>query len=100
MDKKYTYNSHRHTYTVTIRKAQYENRRTALLLESVEDGSPVATATVNVPEIPLGADQVLIKTWGENEAMLPFLVLNHVVLDLGLEVPCGYVTARLCRLLI
>ena len=88
-------------YNVRLEKHMYENTgRTALTLVDADDGEQVACATVNLPEHKLGPGEIFIKTWSENEGMLEFLLKNHIVEDTGREVPTGYVTARVCKLLI
>ena len=96
--EKYQYKSKYGIYSVWVEKKSYANGRVALML-SDEEGQ-VACATVNLPEHDLKPGEVLIKTWSENEGMLDFLVMNHIVSDLGREVPTGYVSARVCKLLI
>jgi hypothetical protein len=86
------------TYNVWVEKHKYANNRTALLL--MDEEGQVACATVNLPEHDLQPDEVFIKTWSENEEMLPFLLRNSIVADIGREVPTGYVVARACKLLI
>jgi hypothetical protein len=54
--------------------AQYSNGRTAIQLKDDNDGSPVATATINVPDVYLEKDEVIIKDYSENEGMLDTLV--------------------------
>ena len=46
----------------------YDNRRPALRLFD-EDDLPMATATINLPEEPLGENQVIIKSYSENAGM-------------------------------
>jgi hypothetical protein len=74
--------------------------RIALPLYAVEDGSPVAVATVNLPELVLAADEVLIKDYSENEGLLELLVTSGVVSPPLREVQSGYVTLHVCRCLI
>ena len=50
-----------HGWRCRVARFRYPNGRTALqLLTTDEDAEPVATATVNVPEIPLAPDEVLM----------------------------------------
>lgn len=45
------------------------NGRVAIQLVDTEDGSPVATATVNLPNDPLDVGAVFVKSYAENEGM-------------------------------
>ena len=86
-------------YDCILERLQYQNGRTALQLYDAVDGTPVLTATVNIPEAPLNSDQVLIKNWSENEGILDALIEHKVVVDTGVTVPTGFVEANLCVLL-
>ncbi len=85
----------------------YGNGRTAIELLIAENdlenedlkGEPVAVATVNCPEFPLGTNQILIKDWSENEGMLQLLIDEKIVKYLNYDHPTGYVKANLCELL-
>jgi hypothetical protein len=98
MEQRYQYTAFGTRYNVWLEKAKYANKRVALLLN--DDEGQVACATVNMPEIDLQPDEVIIKTWSENEAMLDFLIHNHIVADTGREVQAGYEKARVCKLLV
>jgi len=95
----YTFTSHGSSYPVEVVRHFYDNHRIALVLFDASDGQRVCVATVNLPDVPLEANQAHIKTWGENETMLEFLTSNGIVRDLGIDVPAGYVHARLVELL-
>lgn len=95
---KYNYTVFGTTYNVSLLQQAYSNGRLALQLIDAE--GPVSVATVNIPEYNLKADEVLIKSWGENEGMLEFLVSNGIVEDTGRVALSGYVKANVCRLLI
>jgi hypothetical protein len=81
-----------------IRKLRYDNGRPALQLVDAEDGSPIATATVNLPDVALGRNQVAIKNYSENEGMLDALVAAGVVKPTGQTVRSGYVEVPVCDL--
>lgn len=94
----YKYNSFGTIYNARLEFSHYANNRTAMTL--VDDEGQIACATVNLPEYDLKGDEILIKTWSENEGMLDFLTRHKIVEDLGRDVPTGYVSARVCRLLV
>jgi hypothetical protein len=79
---------------------RYDNDRIALLLTDVEDGSPVAKATTNIPEVPLGAYDVIIKDYMENEGMKDALVKAGIVDTdvLAWAHPFSYVVCPVMRL--
>lgn len=81
-----------------VRKRQYDNGRPALQLIDAEDGSPIATATVNLPDLPAGPNQVFIKDYSENVGMLDALVAAGVVKPTGQMVRSGYVEVPVCEL--
>ena len=98
MRETYKYITPSAIYNVWLEKNHYANGRTALMLMD-QDGQ-VACATVNMPEYDLQPGEILVKTWSENEPMLKFLIVNHIVEDTGREVPSGFVKARVCKLLV
>ena len=78
---------------------QYRNGATAISLESVPDGSPVAVATVNVEDYPLQDDQILVKDYSENAGMVSALVNANVIHPLPVAiVSSGYVKIPCHRL--
>ena len=66
-------------YTVILTGGSYANGRKAIRILDAEDGIPVMTATVNVPDEHIEPDEVIIKNYSENEGCLPFLITNGVV---------------------
>ena len=79
--------------------SRYANGRLAIQLHN-DRGEPFATATINVPTMPLAEDQVLIKDYGENEGLLMALEEAGVVRTTGVRCRLGYVQADVCHLLI
>lgn len=78
----------------------HHGNRVALCLIDAENGEPVATATVNIPEMPLSEDEILIKNYSENQGMLSFLEKEEIVQRTGRVVESGYVTIPVCILLV
>lgn len=88
-----------HHWLCDIQYLTYPNGRTAIQLVDAEDQSPIAVATVNIPEAPLKENQVLIKDYSENQGILDVLVKAGIVKDLNQWVPSGHITADVCELL-
>ncbi len=86
---------HFQSWTCRVQQASYDNGRIALRL--VDEEGPVATATVNLPEEPLAADEVAIKTYSENEGMLESLLDAGIVEDTGRKAWAGRVQVPICR---
>lgn len=88
-------------YRCRVYKGRYaDGGGVALWLVDAADGEPVAHATVNVPELNLGADEVVIKDYSENAGMLEALVEAGIVAGTGRCVRLGFVLAPVCRLLV
>lgn len=79
--------------------AQYSNGRVALLLHDA-DGDELAVATVNVPDVALGANEVLVKDYSENKGMLASLEEAGIVRRTDRTVQSGFVALPVCELLI
>jgi len=84
---------------ILIRKYPLNNRK-AIQLVDAEDGSPVATATVNFPDEPLNDDEVLIKNYSENEGVYQALVDGKIISEAIEYIQRGFVTLPKCKLLI
>ena len=85
-----------------ILKSYYPNKRTALVLStSSQFNEDSIVASVNLPESILpNNDHVFIKTWGENEGILKALEDAGAVESTGIEVPTGFVSATMVKLLV
>lgn len=98
MKQTYKYVTKHDVYNVWLEKGHYANGRVALTLHD-EEGQ-VACATVNLPEHDIQPEEIIVKTWSENEKMLDFLISNHIVADTGREIRTGFSVARVCKLLV
>lgn len=76
----------------------YQNGRPAIELIDTEDGQPIATATVNIPDYPLLDNEMFIKDYSENEGMLEALVKAEIVVDTGKRITQGFVTIPIVTL--
>jgi Rieske Fe-S protein len=81
-----------------VKEGHYGNGRKALQLVDAEDGSPIATASVNLSDEPLGEGEVFVKNWSENEGMVEALTVAGIVEPTSRVVVSGYVTVPVCRL--
>jgi len=64
------------------------------LLDS-EDGSPICTASVNVPEVNLDKGQIIIKDYSENEGVYQSLVDAGVISETWMPWPLGWVEGKI-----
>lgn len=85
-------------WPVVARPGYYDNGRKAIQLVHAEDGSPVAKATVNIPDAPLEEDEVHIKTWSENEGMTKAMVEAGYIDEPYDHASSGFAIADRCRL--
>jgi len=82
-----------------IEESRYSNGRIALTLTDSEEGDPIATATINLPDEPLAEDEVCIKSHSENEGMLEALEQAGIVKATGRVAWTGRVAVPVCKLL-
>ena len=73
-----------------------ENNAVAFFVESL-DGEPWATLTVNIPGTVLAEDEVLVKTWSENEELRQPALNTGLFIDTGRRVKSGFVEAEVWR---
>lgn len=87
-------------YLCNVVKGQYANRATAIQLADAIDDSPVTTASVNIPGISenLPENEMVLKSYSENEGMLEALVDAGIVEDTGRRVHSRYVEMPVVRL--
>ncbi len=77
----------------------YNNQRVTIQLNNAEDGMPIATATVNLPDLPLPPDHVFIKSWSENEGIREALQVAGIIGPTLRKIPTGFVLATVHKLL-
>ena len=77
-----------------------ENGRKAIMLLDAISDELVAAASVNMPEVPLAENEVLIKDYSENAGILKVLEEAGIVRPTGESVSSGFVSLRVCELLI
>lgn len=85
-------------YTCDLYFSRYHNGQTALTLLDVEDRSPVAKATLCVPELTLDDDEVVIKNYSENKGMYGALLNAGIVEPFDYLLSMGFGNAPVCRL--
>ena len=86
-------------YNVFLKRKKYSNGRTAIELIDAEDGCPVMTATVNIPDAHLEKDEIIIKNYSENEGVLDFLIENGITSKPDRWITSGWVTCPVVKLL-
>lgn len=79
------------------RIGRYDNGRIAIRLVDSYDGHPVATATINVPNVEIQHDEVIIKDYAENEGVLRALEEAGLVFDTGKRISVGYTAGKVCK---
>jgi Domain of unknown function (DUF4313) len=82
-----------------VEKSQYGNGRPALILNDAHDGEQIAVATVNLPNVAAGPNEVFIKDYSENEGVLKALLEAGVVKLTGETVSSGFVAIPKVELL-
>jgi hypothetical protein len=82
-----------------VEKTRYPNGRPALVLNDARDGEMFAVATVNLPDLPAGPNQVFIKDYSENEGMLAALEAAGIVRPLNVRARSEFVSVPICELL-
>ena len=69
----------------------YPTGNKSIKLMDTRDGSPVATATVNLDGVELSANEVMVKDYSENKGMLAALRDSKVVENIVDVMQSGYV---------
>jgi hypothetical protein len=83
-------------WVCTIEKSHYDNGRVALTLYQKDE--MIADATVNIPAVKLGPNEVCIREERGYEGMVQALVDAGAVISLGRTVKSGFVDYPVCEL--
>lgn len=87
------------TLTCIVCQGKYENGLTALWLET-KDGEPFIDITTNFIDAEnyiLFDDEVIVKTWSENEPIIPALLESGLFEDTSRRVGINFVTASVWK---
>jgi len=76
-----------------------ENKQIAILLKDSNDGSPVATASVCLPDYNFKKNETAIKDYSENEGMVKCLVDAGIIELTGETVRSGWVDVPIATVL-
>lgn len=87
------------SYQVHLTVGKYRNGQTSLQLIDAVDGTPVATASVSLPDIDLDENEIIVKDYSENEGMLDFLLENNIVEMRSEYLEVGYHICSVVKLL-
>ena len=86
-------------YDVFLSWGTYSNGRKSLTLIDNADYCPVMTATVNIPEVHIEANEIIIKNYSENEGVLEFLQESGIVGPVKRTVGIGFVSCPVVEVL-
>ena len=77
---------------------RYANNRIALVLRHESEMSPIAVATLNIPEEELKVDEVCIKDYSENKGMYQSLLSAGIIKGVNRVIRQGFVKIPICSL--
>lgn len=98
---RYDFKCYTETFPVVLDFKYFESGQRYIRLIHADEGDVVAKVTINVPEAELQPGEVIVKTWSENEGMLPFLLSNGIVKETGRQIILGVdCRAVICELLV
>lgn len=86
-------------FEVVFNIGKYFNRRTAIQLIIADTGEPFCVLSVNIPECELELDEVLIKTWSENEGAARVARNSGLFQDTGKRFQTGFTVAEIWKVL-
>ena len=87
------------TWDCDVNFKLYENLRLAILLTDPKDDSPIATASINLPDEELDEDAVFVKEYSENAGMVKTLQdANVITNEIVKTANSGFVTIDAYRM--
>lgn len=81
-----------------INNYQKGNSLALQLITDDEMQEPYATLTVNFPGAALNDDEIIVKTWSENEAVAAAALGTGLFEDTGKRIEAGFVVAEVWRI--
>lgn len=88
-----------HDWDCVIVRGKYSNGRPSIQLFDSTTNEPIATATVNLPEVPLKEDQVIIKDYSENQGMYDCLRDAGIISPYFGKAQVGWEICPICYLI-
>jgi len=79
--------------------AYFGNGRLAIQAVDCVDGEPYGTLTCNIPDVFLKNNEILVKTWSENEGLAKAARESGLFRDTGKRVSTGFVQAEVWEVL-
>jgi hypothetical protein len=80
-------------YDVVLNTDFYERRNQLAIFGCLPNGEPFGTLTVCIPHINLHTNEILVKTWSENEPFAKAALASGLFVDTGKRVHNGFVVA-------
>ncbi len=97
----YKFNFFDSSYNCTLSFLTYgNNKRTCIRIVDCEGGSPLCTATINLPDIDIESNEVAIKDYSENRGLLRQLIHYNIISQPIRYVRIGDERIPICKLLI
>lgn len=87
------------TVNLELVAREYQGGRIAIQAIDLSDHCPFGTLTVNVPEVELEEDEIIVKTYSENEGWVPQVLenLKEHFAPTGKGVSLGHVTVPIYK---
>ncbi len=82
-------------YPVVLVVDNYQSGKAPAIMLEDTDGELFCTLTCNIPGTRLEENEVLIKTWSENEEIAASILASGLLKDTGKRVPTGFVQAQI-----
>jgi hypothetical protein len=87
------------TYNTVFAVGQYQNGRVAVQLADAKTSEPIATLTVNIPQTTVSDNEIIVKTWTENEAVARAAFETGLFHDTGKRIQAGFSQAQIWKVI-
>jgi len=87
------------TYNTVFAVGQYQNGRVAVQLVDAKTSEPFATLTVNIPQATVSDNEIIVKTWTENEPVARAAFESGLFHDTGKRIPTGFSQAQIWKVI-
>jgi hypothetical protein len=85
-------------FKVKLSWDHYRSGKAIAIMGTTLDGEPFSVLTVNMPGYHLGENEIIVKTWSENEQFAIAARESGYFEQTGRTVPTGYVEASIWKI--
>lgn len=84
-------------HLLCFRCKKYLDGNAVAVIAECENGAPYTKLTINIPEVELANNELIVKTWGENEHLAVAAMETGLFKDTGKRIIAGFTEAQIWK---